>query len=86
LIAGVAICGVFPTVMAVALHGRQRDAGAVAALITAAASVGGLTWPWLTGVVADAAGLRAAMGMAGLPLLAMLVLARGIPAHDPDTL
>lgn len=86
LIAGVAICGVFPTVMAVALQGRQRDAGAVAALITAAASVGGLTWPWLTGVVADAAGLRAAMGMAGLPLLAMLALARGIPAHDPDTL
>ena len=82
VVAGIAICGVFPTVMSVALHERQRDAGAVAALITAAASIGGLTWPWLIGVVADAAGLRAAMATAGLPLLAMLALARDLPTAD----
>ena len=70
-----AICGVFPTVMALGLHDRPRDAGAVTALITAAASVGGLIWPWLVGAVADAAGLRAAMAITALPLVPMIVLA-----------
>ena len=71
----IAICGVFPTVMALALHDRPRDAGAVTALITAAASVGGLTWPWLVGAVADAAGLRAAMAVTAAPLVPMIILA-----------
>ncbi|HEU5316817.1 MAG TPA: MFS transporter [Chloroflexota bacterium] len=90
VVAGVAICGVFPTVMAVALHDRPRDSGAVAALITAAASLGGLTWPWLVGAVADGAGVRAAMATAGAPLLAMIALARSMDsagvAQDADTL
>ena len=73
---GVAICGVFPTVMALALQERQGDAGSATALITAAASLGGLVWPWLVGAVADQAGLRAAMGAASLPLLVMLPLSR----------
>jgi FHS family glucose/mannose:H+ symporter-like MFS transporter len=71
----VAISGVFPTVMALGLQDRPRDAGAVTALITAAASVGGLIWPWLVGAVADAAGLRAAMAVTAVPLVPMIFLA-----------
>lgn len=74
--AGVAICGVFPTVMALALHDRKRDAGAVTALIAAAASVGGLIWPWLAGAVADTIGLRPAMAVTAAPLLPMIYIAR----------
>ena len=76
--AALAICGVFPTVMALALHGRQRDAGAVTALITAAAAAGGLLFPWLVGAVADAAGHRAAMAVSAAPLMPMLFLASGL--------
>ncbi|HET7769080.1 MAG TPA: MFS transporter [Chloroflexota bacterium] len=76
--AALAICGVFPTVMSLALHGRQRDAGAVTALITAAAACGGLLLPWLVGAVADAAGLRAAMALTAAPLVPMLLLASGL--------
>lgn len=71
---GAAICGIFPTVMALALEGRTGDAGAVAALITAAAALGSLTWPWLLGAIAQAAGLRLAMATAAAPLLVILLI------------
>ncbi|MBI3970609.1 MAG: MFS transporter [Chloroflexi bacterium] len=74
---GVAICGVFPTVMALALEERHGDAGAATALITAAAALGGLTWPWFVGVVAQSAGPRAAMLAATAPLVVMLALSQG---------
>jgi fucose permease len=74
---GMAICGIFPTVMALALEGREADAGAAAALIVAAAALGAFIWPWLVGAVAQAAGLRVAMAAAAAPLLAMLALAHG---------
>ena len=80
--AALAICGVFPTVMSLALHGRQRDAGAVTALITAAAACGGLLLPWLVGAVADAAGLRAAMALTAAPLVPMLLLASGLHSME----
>lgn len=79
--AGLALAGIFPTVMALALEGRRADAGAATALITAAASLGGLIFPWLFGVVAQAAGLRAAMAGTAVPLIAMLFLARTANAH-----
>ncbi|MGH2354189.1 MAG: MFS transporter, partial [Chloroflexota bacterium] len=72
---GVAISGVFPTAIALAQEGRHDDAGSVTALITAAAAVGGLTWPWLVGAVAQIAGLRAGMATAVAPLLPMLLIA-----------
>ena len=75
VLAGAAICGIFPTVMALALEGRRDDAGAATAVITAAAAVGGLAWPWLMGVIAGAVGLRPAMAAAAIPLAAMLALA-----------
>lgn len=87
LITALAISGLFPTLMAMALQGRSGDAGRVAALITAAASLGGLAWPWLVGYVADEAGIRAAMATAALPLLVMLPLSRftdSDPASDTD--
>ncbi len=81
---GLAISGVFPTAMALALEGRRDDAGAVAGLIMAAAALGGLTWPWLVGGVAQAAGARPAMATASAPLVAMLALSlwpsRSVPA------
>lgn len=70
----IAIAGIFPTVMALALQDRPGDAGAVTSLITAAASVGGLLWPWLIGVVAGGWGLHLAMALASAPLLPMLPL------------
>jgi MFS transporter, FHS family, glucose/mannose:H+ symporter len=78
-LAGVAISGVFPTVMALALEGRERDMGAVTALIAAAASVGSLIWPWLVGAVAEGVSLRVAMAVAAAPLLVMLPLSRVRP-------
>jgi MFS transporter, FHS family, glucose/mannose:H+ symporter len=82
LLGAIAISGIFPTVMAVAQHGRAGDAGAVTALITAAASTGGLIWPWLVGAVADNIGLRVAMATAAVPLLAMLPLTLAAQQRD----
>ena len=76
---GLLISGVFPTVMALALEGGGRNTGAAVALVTAAASLGGLVWPWLMGVVAQYAGLRLAMAFGAAPLLLMVALLRGIP-------
>ena len=76
---GAAICGVFPTVMALALEGRAGDAGSAAALVTGVSSVGGLAWPWLVGAVAQVAGLRAGMATAAAPLVAMLLLSHRWP-------
>jgi fucose permease len=88
VLGAVAISGIFPTVLAVAQHGRGGDAGAVTALITAAASIGGLIWPWLVGAVADGVSLRVAMATATLPLVFMLPLtlaARNGNVDDPVT-
>jgi fucose permease len=73
--AGLGISGIFPTVMALALEGRTGDSGAATALMTGAASLGGLIWPWFVGFVAQEAGLRSAMATAGAPLAVTLVLA-----------
>jgi fucose permease len=72
--AGLAISGIFPTVMALGLEGRTHDAGAATALIVGAAALGGIVWPWLVGVVAQEVGLRPAMATAAAPLLVMLPL------------
>ena len=76
--AAFAICGIFPTVMAIAQHGRRSDAGAGTAVSTAAAAGGGLLLPGLVGAVADAAGIRAAMAVTAAPLVPMLLLAAGL--------
>jgi fucose permease len=80
--AALSICGIFPTVMALALEGRTHDTGSTAALITGAASLGGLVWPWLVGAIAQEVGLRAAMATAAAPLLPMLLLAQAV-RHAP---
>ncbi|HEV2123207.1 MAG TPA: MFS transporter, partial [Chloroflexota bacterium] len=77
---GLAICGVFPTVMALALEGRVRDAGSVAALITAAGGTGSLIWPWIVGVVADGQGLRVAMAVAAVPFIVMWLISLQVRA------
>ncbi len=83
---GLAICGIFPTVMALALEGRRGDAGSVAALVTGAGALGSFAWPWVTGAAAQALGVRLAMVVAVAPLAAMLPLALPLAAaaHTPS--
>jgi fucose permease len=77
---GVAISGVFPTVLTLAQEGHPGDVAASTAVITGAAALGALTWPLLAGGVAQAAGLRAAMAVTVAPLVLMTLLARGQPS------
>jgi fucose permease len=82
-LAGGALSGVFPTVMALALGGRQGDTGAVAALITGTAALGSLVWPWLVGAVAQATSLQVAMGTAAAPLAVVLALSMRLGRAAP---
>jgi fucose permease len=48
--------------------------GTAFGLVIAMALVGGTVFPWLTGVLADVIGLRAALGMIPTALIAIAVL------------
>lgn len=83
---GVAISGVFPTVLTLAQEGQAGDVAASTAVVTGTAALGALIWPLLAGGVAQAAGPRAAMAVTVAPLVLMLLLARVRPAALPRPL
>jgi len=61
IVLGLSYAGVFPTVLAIAGDAYQKMAGTVFGLLFAIALVGGMTFPWVMGRVADAVNVRAAM-------------------------
>ena len=78
-----AMAGVYP--MAVALVGRMLSSASVGVLLSLAGT-GGIVFPWLVGVVADAAGLRAGMAVnllpcAGIFILSFILLRRAAGAN-----
>ena len=80
-----AMAGVFP--LAVACVGEMMSSASVGVMLSFA-GVGGVVFPWLVGVVADAVGLRGGMAVnlipcAGIILLPLLLLRR-VKAASPD--
>lgn len=73
---GLALAGIFPTVLGLAAARFQEHSGTVFGILFTIALSGGMTIPWLAGHLADAAGLRwvfvlVAANFAGVALLSV---------------
>ena len=71
---GLGFSAIFPLVMALAGERFPESTGSVAGLLTGAASLGGAIFPALSGVLAQAFGVRAALAVAPPCAVCMLVL------------
>jgi MFS transporter, FHS family, glucose/mannose:H+ symporter len=69
---GLFMSGLHPTGLAYASTRYPEKAGSVTALLASAMSLGAMTVPWATGIVADASGFRSGMGI-GFVLLVILL-------------
>jgi fucose permease len=65
------VAGAYP--MGVASIGEMLSSASVGVLL-AFAGVGGILFPWLVGIIADAAGLRSGMAVNLIPCVGIIVL------------
>jgi len=78
IVLGLSYASIFPTVLAIAGDAYQKMAGTVFGLLFAIALIGGMTFPWAVGRLAEAANVRAGMvvplfGAALICLIAFLI-------------
>ena len=66
-----AVAGAYP--MGVAGIGKMLSSASVGILL-AFAGVGGILFPWLVGIIADAAGLRTGMAVNLIPCIGIIIL------------
>lgn len=71
---GVALANIFPAVVAAGGEIYPEAAGTVSGALIAAGGLGGAVFPWLAGVVGEAAGLETALAY-GIGLLAVMLVA-----------
>lgn len=85
LITGLAFGGIYPTVLATAMHPQaapREHAGAVAGLICAGGGLGKITMPWLVGQAIDSISLTLGMGLLiGVALLMAVVYLYGTRSY-----
>jgi MFS transporter, FHS family, glucose/mannose:H+ symporter len=77
-LAGLAIAGIFPTVLSVAATRFPAHSGTVFGILLTVALAGGMTIPWLGGQLADALGIRVVFGLAALNFLGIGILMLGV--------
>ena len=75
LLTGVALAGIFPTVLGLAAAAFPTHSGTVFGILFTVALTGGMTMPWLAGELAAAVGLRAVFVLAAGSFLAVAALA-----------
>jgi MFS transporter, FHS family, glucose/mannose:H+ symporter len=83
LLTGLALAGIFPTVLGLAAAAFPSHSGTVFGMLFTVALTGGMTMPWLAGQLAAAAGLRTVFVLAAGSFLAVAALdaiARRVPA------
>jgi fucose permease len=78
LIAGLALAGVYPTVLGLAGNYFSSHSGTVFGILFTVALTGGMTIPWLAGQLADAWTLRAVFVLVGLGFLIEFVLGTAV--------
>ncbi|HEX2311330.1 MAG TPA: hypothetical protein VHH91_11495, partial [Vicinamibacterales bacterium] len=74
LVTGLALAGIFPTVLGLAAAAFPNHSGTVFGILFTVALTGGMTMPWLAGQLAAAAGLRAVFVLAAGGFLAVAAL------------
>jgi fucose permease len=75
VLTGVALGGVFPTVLGMAAARFDEHSGTVFGILFTIGLCGGMTIPWIAGQLAEAAGLRAAFALVAANFVAVAVLA-----------
>ncbi len=75
---GVAIANIFPAVIAIAGAAYPHARGTVTGALIATGGIGGAIFPWLTGVIAEHAGLGVALGSGVVLLVAILAAELGV--------
>jgi fucose permease len=77
---GLGLANIFPAVLAIGGAAYPRAVGTVTGTLIGMGGLGGAIFPWLTGVVAERAGLGVALA-SGLGLLAIILLAELVALH-----
>ncbi len=76
--AGAFLAGLHPTGMAWATREHPEMGGTIASFLSIAMTLGAMSVPWLTGLIADWIGFRLSFGLNILLLLVLVVLAAGL--------
>ncbi len=76
VLTGLALGGIFPTVLSVAGARFPERSGTVFGVLFAVALTGGIVMPWIAGHLADAAGLRWILALAAANFAAVAALSR----------
>jgi fucose permease len=76
LLTGAALAGIFPTVLGLAAADFPTRTGTVFGILFTLSLLGGMSLPWLTGQIATAHGLRAALSLVVLQFLAVAAFQR----------
>jgi fucose permease len=84
LLAGAALAGVYPTVLALAGNHFSRHSGTVFGILFTVALVGGMVFPWLAGQLAAAYTLRAVFALVAAGFVAELLLAAALARVAQD--
>jgi fucose permease len=74
VVTGMALAGIFPTVLGVAGAAFQRQSGAVFGILFSAALTGGMTMPWIAGHLAESSGLRVVFYLTAANFFAVAIL------------
>jgi fucose permease len=78
LLVGLTLANIYPAAVAVAGAAYPRAVGSVTGMLVAAGGLGTAIFPWVTGMVAEDAGLATALGGGVALLLLMLVAEAGV--------
>jgi fucose permease len=76
LVTGLALAGIFPTVLGIVGNRFQEHSGTIFGLLFTIALCGGMTMPWAAGHIAERAGIRAVFVLASANFIAIAVLGR----------
>ena len=78
LLTGLALAGVFPTVLGIAGGASREHSGTVFGILFTAALTGGMTMPWLAGNLAESAGLRSVFLLVAANFLVIAALSAAL--------
>jgi fucose permease len=84
LITGLALAGIFPTVLGIVGNRFQEHSGTIFGLLFTIALCGGMTVPWVAGHIAEGAGIRAVFALASANFIAIAVLGRFANRRSAD--
>jgi FHS family glucose/mannose:H+ symporter-like MFS transporter len=71
---GLGMSGIYPTMLALGKIRFPRYAGTVFGILLSVGAIGGIVQPIIMGAVADASGLKTALGICLLPLALIVIL------------